>query len=262
MSEVQRFEMPNGSVVFYRDKSHSYWQSYDPKKDTCSGRVGGASSIAKHDGDTSADGLMGWAAGLTCEGIAREIVRSRSLHWLGSKEDIQDWLKRQKLTWRDLRDEAGDRGTQAHNVWEALAEGDTPVLETMYDHGAFKWWGFAQPEVVHAEQVVFSELHGYAGRFDLLAWIDDELTLCDLKTSKYISNSYAVQLNLYSLAMKECGFPRPSKLLIVQVTAEGEFLPIEVPIRETWALNAIRAAAMGREITAHIKAEKKLAAAA
>ena len=261
--------MPSGAVVYYRDRDHQYNTS---EKFTRATRVPGISTISKCDGEVSKDGLLDWAARLTCEGVAREAALGLSvddedvrqaLSWLESPESVQDSLRHSKLTWRDLRSEAGDTGTDAHSVLEALVDGVTPLLRTGHDHAVRDWWEKRKPDPLGSEVVVYSPMWKCAGRFDLWAEIDYVLYLLDLKTSKWLSNSFAIQLNLYRLAMVDAGYePVPDHLLILHTKPDGTWQEVPIPLAPAWATTALNSYTHGKEIAAHLRAAKRTPVAA
>jgi hypothetical protein len=257
VSEVQTFTMPSGDTCVYRDSDHSYWQRHDEKKGTCSGRISGVSTISKNDGDSNKDGLLDWAAKLTCEGLAELDVQGL-LHnnWKG--DHLHALLREKKLSWRDLRAAKGDIGTASHDILEALAQGATPLLRNGYDHAVMGWWKHRKPEPLLTEQVVYDSDRGFAGRFDLLYRHQEKVVLLDLKTSKWLSNSFAIQLNLYALGMQAAGFePLPNALSILHVKENGDWDEVDIPLNPAWAHQALATYRAGKEIGAVIRAAKR-----
>lgn len=265
MSAVERHELPNGSVVFYKDADHSYWTGHDERTGKCSGRIPGISTVAKNDGDTNSDNLLNWSARLTCEGVAREASLGLSLDdaedihtalgWLQTGESVEAALQAEKLTWRDLRNEKGRTGNVTHGVLEALAQGADPILRTGYDHAVVSWWEEQQPEPLNVEQVVYSQEHGFAGRFDLRAAFDGDTALIDLKTSGFISNAYHVQLAGYELAARECGVGASDERLILQVREDGTWTEWTGHAAPDDFLTALQTYAMGKRISKQARAD-------
>jgi hypothetical protein len=250
VSHVERHELPSGAAIYFKVDQHSYWTGYDEDKGTCSGRIGGASTIAKNNGDTNTDGLLDWSARLTCEGVAELPLGGTGLF---NAEGLAANLKESKLWWRDIRNAKGSVGTASHDVLETLARGDSPVIRNGYDLAVLNWFSAKHRKCLHAEKVVYSEEHCFAGRFDWMELEDDAVVLKDLKTSKYIGNSFAVQLNLYRLAAKESGYPLAERLAVVQVRDDGAWREVEIPIKPHWATHAIRIAQSGKEISSTLR---------
>jgi hypothetical protein len=222
--------MPNGAVVYYRDSDHSYWKSYEGGQ--VSGRVPGISTIAKAgNGDTgSVDGLIGW----------------------GIK------LYRQGIDFKAKREQAAKDGTAVHKTLELLAKGTTIAA---YDEGGHRravvdWWHTRHPEPRAAEFFVYGPYYGFAGQPDLFYDWDGFPTLLDLKTGSIRPEAF-VQLNLYRLAMRGCGYPSPKRLLLLDTKDDGTWREIEVPIRPEWALDAIRVYNNGKAIGKALRAATK-----
>jgi hypothetical protein len=100
------------------------------------------------------------------------------------------------------------------------------------------WWLEASPTVERTEFVVAHPDLDYAGRCDLLVWIDGELWIIDLKTSKSVGTpskpkvAYHAQLGLYMLAMGACGMERPARAGILHVTRGGEWRLLESAVQD------------------------------
>lgn len=167
-----------------------------------------------------------------------------------AKEALLDWaanLAREDKDWRKVRAEAGDRGTVSHHLLLQLLTGAGGNLAGFapehrpYGQAAFKWVRHRRPNVVESERMVASVEHGYAGRLDLFAGIEDIPTLTDFKTVtkwSYIRDretreltdeKYApydenlLQLDLYQGARVECGLPAAERGLIVRLGPDAEY---------------------------------------
>ena len=268
MSDVTRHEMPNGDVCFYRDSDHAYWErSLDDGK--CSGRIPGISTVAKCADTGSNDGLLDWASKLTVEGAAREASLGLSLDdpddikaalaWMASGERIWLTLQEEKLTWRHIRQEAGERGSQSHDILERLANDEDVKPTNGYDSAVIDWWATNAPKPIHVEAVVYSSALSLAGRFDLMAIIEGERWLLDLKTSKWISPAFFAQLNLYHKAACHAGYPRADRLGIIQVRENGTWEQVECPVRPEWALQALDTYLVGKDLQKAVRAAQKQA---
>lgn len=142
--------------------------------------------------------LVNWAANTTA-GYAVD-------HW-DELADLPlskrlDTLKRAR--YQDL-DEAARRGTEVHNLAEALSHGkEIEVPDELAGHveSAVRFLDEWQPEVVLTETVVASRKWGYAGTFDLLMRLPDRrVVLADYKTSRSgIWGETALQLGAYANA--------------------------------------------------------------
>ena len=100
-----------------------------------------------------------------------------------------------------IRDDAAAKGDHVHGIFEQLANGETPqfaqpdMLNSI--SGVVEWWERFQPEPLYAEATIWNQSLGYAGSFDLLAYINGVLTLIDLKTGKRTYPEMAIQLGAY-----------------------------------------------------------------
>ncbi|HVE24376.1 MAG TPA: hypothetical protein VNC22_03185 [Sporichthya sp.] len=106
---------------------------------------------------------------------------------------------------RRFTSKAADVGTDAHDVFEKMARGETPgrmhpELKVYADHFSAFLDEF-QPEFLHLEQTVWSETHGYAGSFDAIMKVDGEIVGADWKTTRSgVHAEVAIQLAAYRFA--------------------------------------------------------------
>lgn len=171
-----------------------------------------------------------------------------------SKEALLGWvadLTRQGKDWREVRDDAGSRGSNTHHLLLQLLTDKRASLadlepdERAWGQAAYSWLRDRQPNVLLAETMVAAPTYGYAGRLDLLAEIDGIATLADFKTvtkwayerSKkragqklppYDEN--LLQLDLYLGACEESGYPVADRGLIVRLGPDGDYDETFVPL--------------------------------
>lgn len=205
-----------------------------------------------------------WDAGLisfTQEGALAATVEAT---WqFATPENVEELLKQNKLTVNDVKDEAGDRGTQAHAALEAWAvdtsyrpdPNDYPPEEIPYIVALLKFiedMGDAW-ETEGVEVAVGSDEHGFAGRYDLRGRVlrDVKLVnrcltidgkgllkkgpshiilpagtkcLLDAKTSKSVYETHLAQLVAYEGAGVECGYePTDMRAVIHLAGLHGEY---------------------------------------
>lgn len=114
------------------------------------------------------------------------------------------------------RDSGGNTGTEVHAMVEQYLKGEDVVMgkrspDVQNAFVAFvKWFDQSGAKVLSVEEVVYSQLYGYAGTHDCILEIDGKVYLCDLKTtnsSKVAPNGvyaeYFVQLGAYAFAHEE-----------------------------------------------------------
>jgi len=122
--------------------------------------------------------------------------------WLDlPEEEAVKFLK--GAPWRK-RDKAGDHGTVVHEALAALARGATTYKATEdyrpHVKAVGEFWSMFRPTPLYVESQVYSLTHGYAGSFDLLAWIYGRLLLIDAKTAADLGHDMRLQLAAYLFA--------------------------------------------------------------
>jgi hypothetical protein len=160
-----------------------------------------------------------------------------------NKPALLDWaarLAREGRDWRDVRDEAAERGTDSHTLACGLLAGDRVGLQDLkdehraYGQAAMRWISRRRPQVEQLERMVASTEHGYSGRLDLLGRVSEGLGLWDYKSvTKWAHNDKgdvlppydenALQLDLYSGALVESGYPAPDFGGVVRLGPDGEY---------------------------------------
>lgn len=198
------------------------------------------------------------------------------------KPALLDWaanLAREGKSWRDVRDEAGERGKDTHSLLlaallrERFSIADLPEETQAHAQAGVRWKRARRPKVVEAERMVAAPSHGYAGRIDLLAELDGlpGLTLVDFKTvtkwsrkkvkhkdcggegcsncdgGKVEGELYPpydenlLQLDLYTPAIEESGYPVPDQGMVVRLGPDGEYDETIVDLVPERGLGILRA---------------------
>jgi hypothetical protein len=132
---------------------------------------------------------------------------------------------------------------------QALKDFQADVQQAEAAFGQFKiWWEKLRPELLGAEDLIYSLELDYSGTYDGLVNIDREdhpcaemfpnkqeiMVLCDWKTSNASGSaaaaapmgvyySYFVQSAMYALAWAEMGYAMPDDLAIVSARKDGNF---------------------------------------
>ncbi|HEY4452357.1 MAG TPA: PD-(D/E)XK nuclease family protein [Solirubrobacteraceae bacterium] len=182
--------------------------------------------------------LLGWAERCGVEGALR-LERAGSLIYPdGGRVAVEDAISMVRQTGQGAdarRDAGGERGNAIHEALRLYNElGDVPKLGDFdpevrgYVQGLCRWLLASRPEPILVEQVVGSMTHGYAGRFDLLADIDGQKVLVDLKTAARTYVEQHLQIAAYMHALVECHGGEDSEVyadkgLILLVGADGTF---------------------------------------
>ena len=138
------------------------------------------------------------------------------LQYMPKNKFFESWLKDVGHNADLIMRRAGKEGTQVHEAAEALVKGEE--ISWMDDYGNAKYsqivwemilkfydfWTTYKPELISAEDFVWSDEHKYAGTADLVVKMKGETWLLDLKTSNSIHKSYDLQLASYAKALGEC----------------------------------------------------------
>lgn len=170
-------------------------------------------------------------------------------------------LEREGLDWREVRDEAGERGTSAHSIALDVLTGRQRRLSSIeeahrpYGQAVMRWVADRRPEPHLTEALVASVEHGYSGRFDFYGDVGGAAVRVDFKSvtdwkddrggnryPPYAEN--VLQLDLYEGAAVESGYPPADYGLIVRLGPDGTYdeAPFELdPDRGLAVLGAYRA---------------------
>lgn len=137
------------------------------------------------------------------------------LQYMPKNKFFESWLKDVGHNADLIMRRAGKEGTQVHEAAEALVLGQE--VSWMDDYGNAKYsqivwemilkfyefWNTHKPELISAEDFVYSDEYKFAGTADLVVKMDGETWLLDLKTSNSLHKSYDLQLAAYAKALEE-----------------------------------------------------------
>lgn len=133
----------------------------------------------------------------------------------------------------EIKELAGESGDKVHQGVRRLATGGTvamgdsfmspisnePEALTPDEYWRLmtfdEWFRKARPQVLRTEYTVWNEKHRYAGTIDLLARINGQTWLIDVKTSSQVWPSMELQVSAYKHA--DLTLPKGVKLAILQV---------------------------------------------
>lgn len=179
--------------------------------------------------------LMNWAARKE-----REMVIECSADLFDNLQDYEmldmsrdAWIDKLKLHLgkmmahqKEVR-KAANIGSQTHALveWNLKARlnleiGPAPEACDKAEWGFACWKDWARSvslRPILIEQVVFSELYGYAGTLDLLAEVNGVLTVLDWKTGKRVYAEAHLQNAAYRTALREMGIADPANGLLVRL---------------------------------------------
>jgi hypothetical protein len=137
------------------------------------------------------------------------------LQYMPKNKFFESWLKDVGHSADLIMRRAGKEGTQVHEAAEALVKGEEVSWMDNYGNAKYSqlvwemilkfhdFWKTYKPELISAEDFVYSDEHKYAGTADLVVKMDGEVWLLDIKTSNSIHKSYDLQLASYAKALEE-----------------------------------------------------------
>ncbi len=160
--------------------------------------------------------LLPWAAGLASKYVQANMPEN------ATKEQIAAICEKAKTEWRDVRDAAGDIGTEVHAFAENLFRGkptvvsDNPLIQNGIK--ALQAW-IAENDVqpIEVERVVFSKSCFVAGTMDMLAAVNGKLSQVDFKTGSGIYPEHKFQTGIYKRAWEEENGERIEQNIIVNL---------------------------------------------
>ena len=168
-----------------------------------------------------------------------------------NKGALMGWMRKECLAGRDpykVRDKEADIGTVAHalveeHIHRQLGDEDFKALERLeyspltmeVAEKAFNaflhWEENANIEYKAAEMQLASDAFMYGGTIDIVANLDGELTIIDLKTSKDVYDDHKIQIAAYRNLYTE-NFGEQPKTFILQLSKK-DGLPYPHPISDS-----------------------------
>ena len=166
-----------------------------------------------------------------------------------SKQSIIEWRRRVGETEANkISRQASSRGTRVHNICESYVKNQDGILDDALPD-AVEMFNSIQPfldriDNVHViEGALYSDELGLAGRTDLIAEFDGNLSVIDYKTSRKVKNwemchAYFMQGAFYAYAYEELtGTPLNNIVIIMAVENDKPLLFRET--RNRW-LNPLK----------------------
>ena len=137
------------------------------------------------------------------------------LQYMPKNKFFESWLKDVGHNADLIMRRAGKQGTQVHEAAEQLILGNE--VSWLDDYGNAKYsqivwemilkfhdfWTTHKPELISAEEFVWSDKHKYAGTADIVCKMNGEVWLLDIKTSNSVHKSFDLQLASYAKALEE-----------------------------------------------------------
>jgi len=130
---------------------------------------------------------------------------------------------------------AANRGTSIHNSIENWIKFEIEDVEPEYQgyFDAFRsWYEKYKPVIIGSECRVYHPLLKYGGTIDILAYVEDKLTLVDIKNTYALNDMLCgVQLEAYTQAMVSHGIKVEAKR-ILHLKKDGSYGYPEYPAKD------------------------------
>ena len=134
-------------------------------------------------------------------------------------KSLHSLMKQEQLSPYSLRDLAAKEGSKVHDAVLGLTKGRKPRdLPNLTKFWALRGW--KRPNILAAEQIVYSLANGYAGKVDLVYEEDGMVTLSDIKSGE-VRDSHMLQVAMYREAWEQMGNRLIDRLSIIQVPRDG-----------------------------------------
>lgn len=152
--------------------------------------------------------LIPWAARTTAEYIAERLEDLKSGKISLEKLNINEVLYGAKKAHQDIKDKAAELGSAIHKWVEQFIKGEKPQMpdDPIILGGVnsfLKWIDENKVKFLDSEKIVYSKKYDYCGIVDIVANVNGQLCICDIKTSKAIYDEMRLQVAAYMQAEQE-----------------------------------------------------------
>lgn len=201
------------------------------------------------------DALVQWAANMAADKAMFLLADGITLACLGrTPEQVRDEIR---YAHKQRKEGAADVGTEVHRMVEVFLLGGDPHTDDKEAAKRFKhflkWHDTFAIEPMYVEATVYNDTHLYAGSCDLMAMVDGIPTIIDLKTSKGVYGTVALQLAAYRFADyiltdegKQLDIPRFDRGAVLHIRPTG-YTFREVDVSEEMFAHFIRLLETKRE---------------
>lgn len=245
-----------GAVSINRDSRHRYFVHFIDEK------TGAASPPLRPPSVTGITGivdksrfLIPWALRLTVEEAIAETQRLEDEGELLDALIVKNVIEKAGKASDRAKRSAANLGTAVHDWVEKhinaqVAEEPDPAKprnkKVKRGVEAFLAWEDSHDvQYLHTERYIYSIKYNFVGTLDIIARVDDRLTLADLKTSKAVYDEYKLQLGGYDIGFNEefdetidqrliLHIPKETGLLSVHNLADGYEGTDEYPTASDW----------------------------
>jgi hypothetical protein len=165
-------------------------------------------------------GLMHWARNTALQSVREVLLDNRPVMAL-DEESIDALIAEAKARPDQVRDEAADYGTTAHELIDAILGDEEPVIPPAYSEtiaAFYAWEAEASLAIEKRERMVYSLEHGYAGTLDAIGWNADRgHAVLDWKTSNGLYPETALQVTAYAMAYEEMTGEKVTEAWVVRL---------------------------------------------
>ena len=129
---------------------------------------------------------------------------------------FENWLKQMGTSADYIVKQAGQEGTQVHEMIEAYLNGEelnflNSLGNPTYNPDVWQmflrfvdFWETYNPKLIETEVHLFSDELKVAGTCDMVCEIDGKLWVIDFKTSNHLQTTYDLQTAVYAKCYEEC----------------------------------------------------------
>ena len=129
---------------------------------------------------------------------------------------FENWLKQMGTSADYIVKQAGQEGTQVHEMIEDYLNGKELNFLNSLGNPAYNpdvwqmflrfvdFWETYDPKLIETEVHLFSDELKVAGTCDMVCEIDDKLWVIDFKTSNHLQTTYDLQTAVYAKCYEEC----------------------------------------------------------
>ena len=143
-----------------------------------------------------------------------------------------------------MKDKSAEEGTLIHETIEAILKKESVTIPASIQPAVAAFQNFydSNPVIVHqVEERLVSQRHRYAGTMDVLAEINGQLGVLDIKTSLAIYRDYQIQTAAYVEALKErSDLPSHLTRWILRIDQNRQCLRCGATLREKGGRQKIR----------------------
>lgn len=164
--------------------------------------------------------LVPWARNTALQSVREVLLDNRPVMAL-DEESIDALIAEAKARPDQVRDEAADYGTTAHELIDAILGDEEPVIPPAYSEtieAFYAWEAEASLAIEKSERMVYSLEHGYAGTLDAIGWNADRgHAVLDWKTSNGLYPEAALQVAAYAICWEEMTDEKVTEAWVVRL---------------------------------------------